>query len=110
VEVKAIAVVDRVDPASPGLYSPPLETHGRCGLSGVLVAVEVSARGGWSAVVDVVRGSVPRGQVAVTHISETLHPLPASTAIGAPVDAVGLYETGTPAVYGLRDSGLVRIE
>jgi hypothetical protein len=79
-------------------------------LSGVLIAVEVSARGGWSAVVDVVRGSVPRGRVAVTHVSETLHPPPPSTAIGARVDAVGLYETSTPAVYGLRDSGIVRIE
>lgn len=78
-------------------------------LSGVLVAVEVSARGGWSAVVDVFGGSVPRGQVAVTHVSETLHPPPPPTAIGARVDAVGLYETGTPAVYGLRDSGFLRI-
>ena len=84
--------------------------HDLLALSGVLVAVELSARGGWSAILDVVRGSVPRGQVAVTHISETLHPPPPSTAIGARLDAVGLYETGTQAVYGLRDSGLFRIE
>jgi hypothetical protein len=60
--------------------------------------------------VDVDGGSVPHGEVAVTHISGLLYPALTRATVGAHMIAAGLFETGTPGVYGLRDSGTVRLD
>jgi hypothetical protein len=72
---------------------------------GEVRAVEVSAAGGWSVLVDQVSGSCPEPQVAIARVDATIHPQVSKIAVGDVIAVAGLYPIGKLGTYGIRDSG-----
>ncbi len=77
---------------------------------GTVLAVEVSATGGWSILVDQVSGSAPVPQVAIARVDAAIHPQVATIKVGDLIAAAGLYPIGKVGTYGVRDSGTLVAE
>ena len=77
---------------------------------GTVRAIEASATGGWSLLVDQVSGSAPIQGVAVARVDAVVHPQVQTIKVGDLIAVAGLYPIGKLGTYGVRDSGTLVAE
>jgi hypothetical protein len=77
---------------------------------GTVRAIEASATGGWSLLVDQTTGSAPDPEVAIARVDAVIHPQVETIKVGDRIAAAGLYPIGKFGTYGVRDTGTLVAE